>query len=80
MKTVGVHQAKTNLSRILAEVENGQTYVIARGGKPVARLVPAAPVKKTEVELGLLRGQYQVPDDFDSWYSKEILEMFEGSA
>jgi len=78
VKTVGVHQAKTNLSRILAEVEDGQTYIIARGGQPVAEVRAVKPVAKPEVELGLLRGQFQVPDDFDTWYAGEILEMFEG--
>ena len=79
MKTVGVHQAKTNLSRILAEVETGQRYIIARAGKPVAELRPATPVPLAEVQLDLLKDQIQIPDNFDTLFASEVLEMFEGT-
>jgi prevent-host-death family protein len=78
MKTVNVHEAKTHLSRLLAEVEAGEEIVIARAGKPVARLTAAEPV--TPRRLGFLRGQVAVPDDFDRWASDEIAALFEGDA
>ena len=62
-KTVNVHEAKTHLSRLLVEVENGGEVTIARAGRPVARLVPAGPPRKRE--LGLERGQIWISPDFD---------------
>ena len=62
-KTVNVHEAKTHLSRLLVEVENGGEVTIARAGRPVARLVPAGPQPKRE--LGLERGQIWISPDFD---------------
>lgn len=60
---VNVHEAKTHLSRLLAEVERGAEVTIARAGRPVARLVPAAPPVKRE--LGLERGRIWISPDFD---------------
>jgi len=61
--TVGVHEAKTRLSELLRLVEAGEEIEIARGGKPVAKLVPSQPKRKRK--LGTARGQFVVPDDFD---------------
>lgn len=76
-RTVNIHEAKTHLSRLVAEVAEGGEIVIARAGKPVARLVPlaAAPLPKT---LGLLEGKVRVPDDFDAPLPDEVLGGFEG--
>jgi len=74
---VNVHEAKTHLSRLLDDVAAGAEVVIAKAGKPVARLVPveAAPRPK---KLGLLRGRIKVPADFDAPLPPEILADFEG--
>ncbi|MFT4288262.1 type II toxin-antitoxin system Phd/YefM family antitoxin [Nocardioides sp.] len=61
---VGVHEAKTRLSELLRLVDAGQEVEIARGGKPVARLVPAA--ARPHREWGIDEGVFDVPDDFDS--------------
>jgi prevent-host-death family protein len=74
-KVVNVHEAKTNLSRLLVEVENGHEVTIARAGRPVARLVPAAPRAKRE--LGLERGQIWIAPDFDSPMPDEWLDDWE---
>ncbi|AEG43124.1 prevent-host-death family protein [Isoptericola variabilis J7] len=79
MKTVNIHEAKTHLSRLLTEVEQGEDVVIARAGKPVARLTAMTPVEKPRRRLGPLRGQFRIPDDFDTWAQDEIAAMFEGS-
>ncbi|GAB6937182.1 type II toxin-antitoxin system Phd/YefM family antitoxin [Isoptericola variabilis] len=79
MKTVNVHEAKTHLSKILAEVEAGEEFTIARAGKPVARVVGVEATPKPRRELGALRGQFTMPDDFDHWAQDEIIAMFEGS-
>ncbi len=74
MRVVNVHQAKTHLSRLIEEVEKGDEVVIARAGRPVARLVPLRPIKR----LGLLEGRLTVPEDFDAPLPEEIIAAFEG--
>lgn len=64
MVMTNIHAAKTHLSRLLKRVERGEEIVIARAGKPIAKLVPAEP-KKQPIELGTERGKIVVPDDFD---------------
>jgi len=77
MTTVNIHEAKTHLSRLLEEVAAGAEIVIARAGKPIARLVPieAAPRPKL---LGLLAGQIEVPGDFDAPLPPDVMADFEG--
>lgn len=58
--TVNIHDAKTQLSRLIAVVEQGQEVTIARAGKPVARLVPVAPDRKP----GSMKGRVTLPDSF----------------
>jgi prevent-host-death family protein len=66
MAMVNVHQAKTHLSQLLQEVEQGQEVVIARSGVPIARLVAwRAPVQAIAAP-GAMRGQIQLSDDFDA--------------
>lgn len=74
--TVNTHEAKTHLSRLLAEVEAGGEVIIARSGKPVARLV-AATAAKTGIQLGTARGQVWMSPDWE--LSEEELAEFEGS-
>ncbi len=73
-KRVNVHEAKTQLSKLLAEVEQGGEIVVARDGKPVARLVPfVAPGKKT-LRTGDWRGRIQMSPDFDAPLTAAELE------
>jgi len=66
MQTVNIHEAKTHLSRIVEEVAaGGNEVIIAKAGRPVAKLVPLAPVTQKK-HLGLLRGTFTIPDDFDA--------------
>jgi prevent-host-death family protein len=74
-KSVGVHEAKTNLSRLLELVTAGEEIVITRRGAEVARLVPAG--RRAGRRLGIDRGRYTVPDDFDAPLSDEELAAFE---
>ena len=70
-----VHQAKTQLSRLLQEVEAGKEVIIARGDNPVARLVPAKPAKKPKRVLGAYEGQgWAAPDAFDQMTDDELRE------
>ena len=77
VRTVNVHKAKTHLSRLLESVDRGEELIIARAGKPVARLVP---VKKSVGRrvFGRDRGKFTVPDDFDAPLPDAILAAFEG--
>ena len=74
---VNVHQAKTHLSRLLDEVAAGAEVVIAKAGRPVARLVPLEPVVRRK-RFGLLKGRIDVPDDFDAPLTPDVLAEFEG--
>ena len=79
MSVVNIHAAKTNLSRLIDEVATGGEVVIARAGKPVARLVPYDPLPKREKRvLGRLNGQFTIPENFDRLWEDEILAIFEG--
>lgn len=73
-KSVGVHEAKTHLSRLLLEVGAGEEVVITSRGREVARLVPPRRAR----EFGLDRGRFVVPDDFDAPLSDAEVEAFEG--
>ena len=75
-KTVNVHEAKTHLSKLLEQVEAGGEVVIARAGKPVARLVPVARAGKRI--LGQDAGRVTIAADFDGPLPADILADFEG--
>jgi prevent-host-death family protein len=79
MKTVNIHQAKTNLSRLLSRVELGEEIIISNRGIPIAKLVPFhAPFSRRE-SLGLDQGRFTVPEDFDAPLPEAILALFEES-
>jgi prevent-host-death family protein len=77
MKSVNTHEAKTQFSRLLRRVAAGEEITIANRGVPVARLVPVPP-EKTQRVLGIYRGQFTVPDDFDAPLPEDLLALFEG--
>jgi prevent-host-death family protein len=77
MEKINVHQAKTHFSRLLERAEQGEEFVIARAGKPVARLGPLhkSPAKR---RLGALKGKIRVPENFDAPLPESVLRAFEG--
>jgi prevent-host-death family protein len=75
MIQVGMHEAKTQLSKLVERAEAGEEVVIARNGKPVARLVPVATRNSLESVRGALRGRIKIADDFDE-LPDEIAEAF----
>jgi prevent-host-death family protein len=77
MRTVNIHAAKTQLSRLVEDAAKGEEIVIAKAGKPVARLMPLVDVKRQR-RLGVLAGKLTVSDDFDAPLPDEILDEFEG--
>jgi prevent-host-death family protein len=74
-KSVGVHEAKTHLSRLLEDVAAGEEVVITRRGEEVASLVPVR--RSSARRLGIDRGRFVVPDAFDEPLADELLESFE---
>ena len=85
-KTVNIHAAKTRLSSLIAEVEQGEEIVIARAGKPVAKLVPIKKKAKAPPDrrptrrnlAGALKGKIRIGPDFDKPLPDEILAAFRG--
>ena len=77
MKQVNIHDAKTGLSKLVERVEAGEEIVIARAGKPAARLVPLVKARARR-RLGWLDGKFKIPDDFDAPLPEAVLRMFEG--
>lgn len=82
MNPVNIHEVKAHLSEYLAAVEAGETVVIARRNKPIAKLVPILP---EEAELpprpiGLAKGKVRVPPSFFEPLDDELLDLFDGKA
>lgn len=77
MKPVNIHEAKTRLSKLVERAEAGEEVVIARAGKPAAKLVPIARAKGRR-RLGLLDGKFKIPEDFNKPLPESILRAFEG--
>lgn len=79
MKTVNIHQAKTQLSKLVEEASKGEPFIIAKAGKPVVKVTAlSAPTGGQIRRLGFMAGQITVPDDFDRMNSQEIGQIFAG--
>ena len=76
-KVITLHEAKTHLSRIVDEVAGGAEIIIAKAGKPMARLAPITH-RARKKKLGLLKGKVNVPDDFNTPLDEEVIDQFEG--
>lgn len=75
MSTVNIHEAKTHLSRLVEDAAAGEEVVIAKAGRPVARLVALAETTRVR-KVGVLKGKLALPDDFDAPLSAEELREF----
>jgi prevent-host-death family protein len=79
MNVVNIHEAKTNLSKLVEQAAQGESFIIAKAGKPMVKVVALdAPVGKKIRRLDFMKGQFSVPDDFDTMMSAEIEQMFYG--
>jgi len=75
--TVNIHEAKTHLSRLIERVARGETFVIAKAGRPMVKLVPIASSESAKPKrLGFLQGVFEIPDDFDRMGEEEIGSLF----
>ena len=79
MKTVNIHEAKTQLSKLIDQASKGEPFVIAKAGKPVVK-VAALNAPKQMQRLGFMTGQISVPDDFDQMGKEEVERIFGGGA
>jgi prevent-host-death family protein len=76
MTQVNIHHAKTHLSHLLLRVAAGETIIIARAGKPIARLVPFA-TESSDRQPGLDRDHVHIRSDFDTPLPDDLLDKFE---
>lgn len=77
VRTVNIHDAKTHLSRLVDQASRGETFVIAKSGKPLVKVVPLSPDEAAgKRRLGFLAGEIDVPEDFDRMGKKEIERLF----
>jgi prevent-host-death family protein len=76
MNTVNIHEAKTHLSRLVARVARGESFVIAKAGKPLARVIPLDAKASSTSRLGFMKGETAVPKDFDEMGRGEIATLF----
>ena len=77
MSTINIYEAKTTLSKLVEQAAAGQDVIIARGGKPVARLTQLAPTKR-KLRFGILKGKIKVAKDFDAPLPEQERIEFEG--
>ena len=74
MLQINMHEAKTNLSSLVAK---GESFIIAKSGKPVVTVIPYETTQKKIQRVGFLKGLIKVPDDFNRMGEAEVEEMFE---
>lgn len=77
MTTVNIYEAKTQLSKLVDQAAGGEDIIIARNGKPIARLTTLKQ-EKLPLRMGLLKGKIWIADDFDAPLPDDILAGFEG--
>jgi len=80
METFNLHYAKTHLSQLVERAAKGESFVIAKAGKPLVKVtaLEEAPARAPQI-IGFMKDGLSVPDDFDTMFQKEIEEMFYGS-
>lgn len=77
MLTFNIHEAKTHLSRLVEQAAKGESFIIAKAGKPMVKVMALDAPAATQVKrLGFLAGQITVPDDFDTMGNGEIESLF----
>jgi prevent-host-death family protein len=79
MRSVNIHEAKTNLSKLVERAAtHGEAFIIAKAGKPLVKVVPLGESEKPKRRVGFLDGRFQIPDDIKSIGRDEIAALFEG--
>ncbi|KSV74784.1 prevent-host-death protein [Sinorhizobium sp. Sb3] len=79
MQTVNIHEAKTHLSRLIEKAAKGESFIIAKAGKPLVKVVAVeAPAADETRRVGFMAGQFSVPEDFDRMGGEDIEKLFGG--
>ena len=79
MLTVNIHDAKTQLSKLVEQAAKGEAFIIAKAGKPMVKVIPLGGEQLgTAHRLGFMQGEISIPDDFDQMGSEEIAHLFVG--
>ena len=80
MKIINISEAKAQLSKLVNQAVNGQPFIIAKAGKPLVKVIKLDITEKLATKrIGFMKGQIQVPDDFDTMGKSEITRRFEGT-
>lgn len=80
METINIHEAKTHLSRLVEKAAAGESFIIAKAGKPMVQVTALAVQPESGLRsLGFMKGQFKVPKDFKAFGREEIEEMFYGN-
>ena len=79
MQQVNIHDAKTHLSKLIEQAVKGESFVIAKSGKPMVTVSAYTPPPDPARRLGFLKDRLEVPEDFDAMGRAEIQAMFEGA-
>lgn len=79
METINIHEAKTHLSRLVDKAAKGESFIIAKAGRPMVKVVALDHEAKPKPQrLGFMRGKMKIPDDFDTMGQEEIERLFYG--
>ena len=79
MNIVNIHEAKTHLSKLVEQAAQGESFIIAKAGKPMVKVIALnAPTGKKIRRRGFLAGQIKVPGNFDTMFQQEIEDLFYG--
>ena len=78
MQQINIHAAKTHLSSLVDKAAKGESFVIAKSGKPMVTVIPFSPERTIQNRIGFLKGMLKIPDDFDQMGQNEIAGKFEG--
>lgn len=77
MQTVNIHEAKTHLSKLIERAVNGESFIIAKAGKPLVKVTKLdVPEPQANKRLGFMKGQIQIPTDFDKMGKDDIAKLF----
>ena len=77
MLTVNIHNAKTQLSKLVEQAAQGEAFIIAKAGRPMVKVIPLGGEHiGTAQRLGFMQGEISIPDDFDQIGSEEVAHLF----
>ena len=79
MIKLNIHEAKTHLTRYLANLSKGETIILCKRNVPIAEIRPIADERRTRRPVGLAKGKFKVTDDFFKPLPKEIVDLFSGN-